>query len=132
MGNQTRTEEAGSAKRKRLRVSLLLKLAATHEASANVARDLAECEVSEIDGEWVDQNTSPLGHDRHLRFVREGKLRSFKDGKSVFVRRAEISSYIASLPPALRALPPAPESSPRDLVGDVLAELGARPKGPKT
>lgn len=125
MKKLTQIEEGGTAKRKRLRASLLLKLAETHEASAAVARDLAAAEVSDVDGEWVDQNNSPLGHDRHLRFVREGKLTAFKDGKSIFVRRADINSYIESLGSVLSVHEPAP-SGPRDLDAENLAALGAR------
>lgn len=43
--------------------------------------------------EWVDQKTSPLGRDRHLRLVREGKLPARKVGRRVLVKKADLDAY---------------------------------------
>jgi excisionase family DNA binding protein len=44
--------------------------------------------------EWVDQKSSPLGRDRHMRLVRAGTLPGKKDGRRVLVRRADIERYL--------------------------------------
>jgi hypothetical protein len=44
--------------------------------------------------EWVDQHGSPLGKRAHLEAVRGGALRGVKHGRRVFVRRAELNSFL--------------------------------------
>lgn len=51
-------------------------------------------EATSHGSEWVDQSTSPLGRDRHLRLVRSGALPGKKDGRRVLVRRAHIDAYL--------------------------------------
>ena len=46
--------------------------------------------------EWVSQDESPLGRDRHMRLVRAGKLPGKKDGKRILVRRADVEQYLAT------------------------------------
>lgn len=48
--------------------------------------------------EWVDQYISPLGKRRHLRLVRDGKLKGYKVEGHVYVRRVEINDYIEKHP----------------------------------
>lgn len=45
--------------------------------------------------EWVDQNHSPLGKQKHLALAKSGKLPASKDGRQVFVRRSDIDAYLA-------------------------------------
>ena len=47
------------------------------------------------DGDWFDQHTSPLGKRKHMALCRAGAFPGArKDGKSWFVRRAEVDAYI--------------------------------------
>jgi len=46
--------------------------------------------------EWVDQTSSPLGRQRHLRLVRKGILKAARDGRRVLVRRADHDAYLES------------------------------------
>ncbi len=46
------------------------------------------------DEEWVDQHGSPLGKRGHLEAVRRGVLRGVKHGRRIFVRRAELNSFL--------------------------------------
>lgn len=48
------------------------------------------------------QDNSPLGHDKHLRLIREGKLEGFKDGRRVFARKADVHAYIEAHPVKLK------------------------------
>jgi excisionase family DNA binding protein len=66
-----------------------------HELHAMIDKIVDAIETGATGAEWVDQKTSPLGRDRHLRLVRTGKLRGTKDGRRVMVRRADIESYLA-------------------------------------
>jgi len=44
--------------------------------------------------EWVDQSSSPLGRAKHLALVRRGTLKGHKEGRKVFVKRADIDRYL--------------------------------------
>lgn len=44
--------------------------------------------------EWVDQDSSPLGRDRHLRLVRRGVLKAVREGRRRLVRRADLEAYL--------------------------------------
>lgn len=46
--------------------------------------------------EWIDQNTSPLGRNLHLRLVRAKKLMGRRVGKKVLVHREEMNRFIVS------------------------------------
>jgi len=48
--------------------------------------------------EWIDQFDSPLGRHRHLRLVREGKLKATREGRKVLVRRSELNAYLDAHP----------------------------------
>lgn len=52
-------------------------------------------EAQSTGSEWVDQDASPLGRDRHMRLARKGTLKATKDGRKVLVRRADIEAYLA-------------------------------------
>lgn len=44
--------------------------------------------------EFVDQDTSPLGHRKHLELVRDKKLPAVKEGRRRLVRRSDIDAYL--------------------------------------
>ena len=48
--------------------------------------------------DWVDQDASPLGRDRHLRLVRRGVLPATKDGNRRLVRRVDLDAYLEAHP----------------------------------
>lgn len=78
--------------------------------------------------EWVDQYISPLGKRRHLRLVRDGKLKGYKIEGHVYVRRVEINDYIEKHP----VVPKVPVVSEAEkhaaAVEDVLRQAQDRPK----
>lgn len=45
--------------------------------------------------QWIDQDRSPLGRDRHLRLARSGTLPSSKEGRRVLIRSTDIDAYLA-------------------------------------
>ena len=62
-------------------------------------KDLVRAEIAAATlPEWLDQKTSPLGREKHLRLAREGKLPSRKEGRQVLVHRDDINAYIKSYP----------------------------------
>jgi len=44
--------------------------------------------------DWVDQNSSPLGHREHLEAARRGDILGYKVGRRILVRRTEIDQFI--------------------------------------
>lgn len=60
------------------------------------ADEIADAIEANGAGDWVDQSTSPLGRARHLALARAGKIPSRREGRSVFVRRADIDRYLDS------------------------------------
>lgn len=71
------------------------------ELTSIVRRELAAHRSETAD--WYDQDTSPLGKSQHLRLVRAGKLKGYKVGKRVLVKRIDVDDYIA-LHPVARAV----------------------------
>lgn len=61
---------------------------------------LVEAKLAKSSGatDWIDQDASPLGRDRHLRLVRRGVLKATKDGHRRLVRRADIDAYLEAHP----------------------------------
>lgn len=45
--------------------------------------------------DWIDQNHSPLGKQKHLSLAKSGKLPASKEGKQVLIRRSAIDAYLA-------------------------------------
>lgn len=54
----------------------------------------ATIEQGSAANEWLDQKTSPLGREKHLRLVQQGKLPARKLGKRVLVRKADLDAYL--------------------------------------
>lgn len=69
----------------------------------NASRKLLDDAVREIvrdelerlgHGEWIDQNTSPLGKRKHCELARTGKLPAKKVSGRWLVRRDDMNAYI--------------------------------------
>lgn len=45
-------------------------------------------------GEWIDQDHSPLGREKHKRLCQKGVLPSRKHGKKILVKRDDLNAYI--------------------------------------
>ena len=73
--------------------------------------------------EWVDQNTSPLGHRRHLELVRSGALAASRSGKRVLVRRSDLDAYLAEHATTSAAIDASTEDD-HAAVAALVAELG--------
>lgn len=69
---------------------------AAKRALADAIDELVDARLSKgaAAREWVDQTTSPLGSERHLRLVRDGVLKGVKSGRRRLVRRVDIDAYL--------------------------------------
>jgi hypothetical protein len=95
--------------------------------------DAVEGQPSSPGAGIVDQYQSPLGKRRHLKLVREGKLKGYKpDRVHVFVELSEIMAYLKKHP-AISAVAPTGgpsdthERDPRRIARQLRAELGLVP-----
>jgi hypothetical protein len=70
--------------------SLHARLAELYAELAAVHAKLAR----EAGAEYVDQNQSPLGARLHCRLARSGTLPSYKAGRRILVRAADIDAYL--------------------------------------
>lgn len=72
------------------------RIARAKRVIAEAITDLVEAQVAKgvVAAEWLDQETSPLGHHRHLRLVRERVLKGVREGRKVLVRRTDIEAYL--------------------------------------
>lgn len=72
------------------------RIARAKRVIADAVDDLVEAKIAKglTASEWVDQKSSPLGKTRHLRLVREKKLKGVREGTRVLVRRADINAYL--------------------------------------
>jgi hypothetical protein len=103
---------------------------------AALLRELAdafEAERTSPGAGIVDQYHSPLGKRRHLKLVREGKLKGYKpDRVHVFVELSEIMAFLKKHPAASAVAPPGGPSDTHEHVShriakQLRAELGLVP-----
>lgn len=79
--------------------SVLTPTARKERATRIVAEGIIELVNATIDeglagGEWVDQDHSPLGREKHKRLCQQGELPHKKVGKKILVRRDDMNAYI--------------------------------------
>lgn len=48
--------------------------------------------------EFYDQSNSPLGRAKHLAYARKGKISSWREGRAVFMKRADVEAFIQRNP----------------------------------
>jgi hypothetical protein len=95
--------------------------------------DAIEAEPLGLNAGIVDQYQSPLGRRRHLKLVREGKLKGYKpDRVHVFVELSDIVAFVRRHPVGRTVAPAkAPgdteDRDPRRLARQLRAELGLVP-----
>lgn len=65
---------------------------------------------------YYTQDDSPLGHDRHLKLVRAGKITGYKDGRKVFAKRDDVHAYIEDQKVAPRGVPANDDKPEREAV----------------
>lgn len=78
--------------------------------------------------EWIDQDSSPLSREVHLRLCRSGELASHKIGKRVLVHRDEMNRFIRSFPSAVTSR----GESTEDAIDRELRALDLHPKTART
>lgn len=47
---------------------------------------------------YYDQNTSPLGKAKHVKFIRDGKIPGWKVGQDYFAKRDAVHAFIEAHP----------------------------------
>ena len=73
---------------------------AAKRSLASAIDELIEARIAKgvTASEWVDQDSSPLGRDRHLRLIRRGVLKAVRDGHRRLVRRSDLDAYLNDHP----------------------------------
>ncbi len=73
------------------------RIARAKRVLADAVADMVEALVAKgvVASEWIDQDSSPLGHRRHLELVRQKVLKGVREGKKVLVRRSDVEAYLA-------------------------------------
>lgn len=61
-------------------------------------KDLVRGMLESKQREYFDQNSSPLGPDRHKKLCRAGTLEATKDGRRWLVKREEMERYLRDHP----------------------------------
>lgn len=74
---------------------------------ADAIDELLDAKLAEKNSssEWVSQDNSPLGKNRHLRLVRKNILPAVKDGKKRLVRKCDIDAYLEKHPVVINTPP---------------------------
>ncbi len=65
------------------------------ELYAAIDRIVDALEKAPRPDDWIDQEHSPLGKQKHIDKVRMGEIPGVRDGKQYLVRRSDLDAYLA-------------------------------------